>query len=407
MLVEFTVGNYLSFKERKTFSLEAAAITEFPGNIIKIGGYKLLRSGVIYGANSSGKSNFIKAFLTMQKIITSSAKYNSSSELDVTPFLLSTETENRPSFFEVLFIVNGTRYRYGFETDKNVIHSEWLYERKTKNQKLQSEKNLFVREYENIELGKNFGEGIGLEEKTRNNALFLSVVDQFNGEISKQLMQWFNQAQTFSGIQHEKEKAFTFLFLGIPTLSGRVRDFIRQLDLGFKEFEVKDEKIYTFHNLFDGGGKIIAKREFDLVSQESSGTNKLYDIAASILYGLYTGKVTVIDELDAKLHPALTMNIVKLFNCPETNVNNSQLVFATHDTNLLSHGCFRRDQIYFTEKDKYEASDLYSLVEYIEPEKGSKIRKDASFENDYISGRYGAIPFIGDFSKIISDGESS
>jgi hypothetical protein len=125
-----------------------------------------------------------------------------------------------------------------------------------------------------------------------------------------------------------------------------------------------------------------------------------------ITFCLRLGKVVVIDELDAKLHPLLTMAIVKLFNSPETNPKNAQLIFATHDTNLLNYGCFRRDQIYFTEKDRFEATDLYSLAEYKEPD-GKKVRKDRSFEKDYIEGRYGAIPFVGDFSKLITDGKQS
>ena len=128
-------------------------------------------------------------------------------------------------------------------------------------------------------------------------------------------------------------------------------------------------------------------------------------MAGHLIYGLKLGALTIIDELDAKLHPLLTMAIVKLFNSPIHNPENAQLIFATHDTNLLNYGCFRRDQIYFTEKDNFESTDLYSLVEYIEPD-GTKVRNDRSFEKDYISGRYGAIPFVGDFSKLIANGQS-
>ncbi len=129
-------------------------------------------------------------------------------------------------------------------------------------------------------------------------------------------------------------------------------------------------------------------------------------MAGNLTFGLKIGKLTIIDELDAKLHPLLTMTIVRLFNSTVHNPNNAQLIFATHDTNLLNYGCFRRDQIYFTEKNDFEATDLYSLVEYIEPN-GTKVRNDRFFEKDYIAGRYGAIPFVGDFSKLIDNGQSS
>lgn len=401
MLIEFTVGNYLSFKERKTLSMEATAIKENPENVVEIGRYKLLRSAVIYGANSSGKSNFLRAMDKMKDIIVSSATYNSTSEIDIVPFLLNTETEKQPSYFEILFLIEGIRYRYGFEVDKKTIQTEWLFESKAN-----TEKPLFYRDKDSIEVTKDFEEGRGLEQKTRENALFLSIVDQFNGPIAKKIMVWFNRQRIFSGLQHEKEKGLTLAFLMSDSLIGEIKNFLSPLNLGFDDFELRENRIVTFHNKFAKNGEVIDKYEFDLLNQESAGTNKLYDMAGNLTYGIIMGSLTLIDELDAKLHPLLTMAIVKLFNSPFHNPNNAQLIFATHDTNLLNYGGFRRDQIYFTEKDYYESSDLYSLVEYKEAD-GTKVRKDRSFEKDYIAGRYGAIPYIGDFSKLIPNGKSS
>ena len=129
--------------------------------------------------------------------------------------------------------------------------------------------------------------------------------------------------------------------------------------------------------------------------------NKLFNISGPIFDVLNEGGLLVVDELDASLHPLLTLAITKLYNSNEFNKNNAQLIFATHDTNLLNHGNYRRDQIYFVEKDQYGASDIYSLVEY--KEDGKTIRKDRSFEKDYIDGRYGAIPFIGNLSNIVKE----
>jgi AAA15 family ATPase/GTPase len=401
MLIEFTVGNFLSFKEKKTLSLEATSIKDNPENIIETGKYKLLRSAVIYGANSSGKSNLIKALNRMAKIVLSSAQNNSTSEINVVQFLLNSETEEQPSYFEILFVIDGERFRYGFEVDNKIVHKEWLFKLKMK-----TERALFFREKDAIEVTKYFEEGKGIESKTRDNALFLSVTDQFNGEISKKIMNWFSKFNNLSGLQHEDEKYLTIALLKNEALAFMIKDFLHPLNLGFQDFIFKGNKVSTIHNKFDEDGKVIDKYEFDLFEQESSGTNKLYDIAGGLTFGLKLGELTIIDELDAKLHPLLTLAIVKLFNSPTHNPNNAQLIFATHDTNLLGYGCFRRDQIYFTEKNKYEETDLYSLVEYIEPN-GSKVRNDRSFEKDYISGRYGAIPFVGDFSKLISNGQSS
>lgn len=405
MLIEFTTGNYLSFKDRKTLSLEATGIKDNPDNTIDVGKYKILRSAVIYGANSSGKSNFIKAFEKMIDMVRSSVQNNSTSDINIKPFLLSTETENEPSYFEILFLVDNIRYRYGFEADNKIVHSEWLFECKTN-----TEKNLFFRDKDLIEVTDGFEEGKGIEEKTRENALFLSIVDQFNGTISKKIMKWFNKPTIASGLDHSRH--ITSHFLQDKEDHFSIKNFLIQLNLGFDDFGIiettdkKIPKVVTYHNKFDANGNLVGKQEFDLVEQESSGTNKLYDLAAHITFGLKLGMITIIDELDAKLHPLLTMAIVKLFNSPIHNPENAQLIFATHDTNLLNYGCFRRDQIFFTEKNSFEATDLYSLVEYIESD-GKKVRNDRSFEKDYIAGRYGAIPFVGDFSKLIKDGSST
>ena len=427
MLLEFSVGNYLSFRERKTLNLIASSISDYKeSNTITSERYTLLKGAVIYGANASGKSNFIRAMSTMKRIVMFSFNQSSTKELGIIPFLLNTETENKPSFFEILFEVLGTRYRYGFEiTDKKVV-GEWLYESK-KN----AEKFLFLREGDGIEVSPSYKEAENLESKTRDNALFLSVIDQFNGVIAKKIMNWFNNFITISGLTHEEYELVTFKMLRKKNTAKTIGDFYDQLDLGFDgisfnkekfnpesipkdipealvKFLVKDMdgafqfKINTLHKKYNKENKKVSDVEFDMRSQESAGTNKVFNISGSIFDVLQDGGVLVIDELDSSLHPLLTLAITKLFNSEKANSKNAQLIITTHDTNLFSYGKYRRDQIYFVEKDKYGASDLYSLVEYRE-EDGTKVRKDRSFENDYIQGRYGAIPFIGDISKILKE----
>jgi AAA15 family ATPase/GTPase len=426
MIIEFTVGNFLSFKEKKTLSLKATSITEYKESTFTIGKNKLLKSVVLYGANSSGKSNLIKAMSIMKLIVMTSVEKSSISKNEVIPFLLNTETENQPSFFEVVFLIGKTRYRYGFELDSEIIHGEWLFELKGK-----KEIPLFIREKDGIGITENFEEGDGLESKTRDNALFLSVTDQFNGVVSGKIIKWFNNWATISGLRHENYRGVTFSLLEKKSSKAKLLDFFKDLDLGFNEIKLRKEKfkkhllpndlpseiledivsdlqgktiahIETVHKKFDNKGECIGKVNFDLRERESSGTNKVIDISGPIFNTLIDGGILVIDELDAKLHPLMTAAITNLFNSPEYNLKNAQLIFATHDTNLLSYGHFRRDQIYFLEKDKYEATDLYSLIEY--KEDNTKIRKDRSFEKDYITGRYGAIPFIGNFDKLLTNG---
>jgi len=237
MLVEFTVGNYLSFKERKTLSLVATSIKEHKDtNIIHSGRVNLLKGAVVYGANASGKSNLIKAMSNMRRLVLKSVELSSASELKVTPFLLNTYTEDAPSSFEVVFMIGEIRYRYGFEANNSAIFSEWLFE-----QRKNSEKPLFVRDKDGIEIWPGFPEGQGLEEKTRDNALFLSVVDQFNGALARRIMQWFNNFTAISGLSHEQYKMVTFKMLEEPEIKPLLQDFFNNLDLGFDDVEVTKE----------------------------------------------------------------------------------------------------------------------------------------------------------------------
>ena len=432
MLLEFTVGNFLSFKEKKTLSLYATAIKEFADtNVIAINNYYLLKGAVIYGANSSGKSNLIKAMSTICRLVLQSFEQSSTAELNIAPFLLNTSSEQKPSLFEVLFLLNGIRYRYGFEVDNVSVKSEWLFEARK-----QTEKPLFIRENDGIEVMKSFAEGKDLEEKTRDNALFLAVVDQFNGKTAKAIMNWFSNFITISGLSHERYMGVTFSLLENVATAIALQNFFNQTDLGFdavklnrKEFDAarlpKDmpESIMqeismklqgktmvdaiTLHKKYNDKNKVVGAVEFDMDRQESVGTNKIFNMSGPIFDVLRDGGILVVDELDASLHPLLTLAITKLFNSGEHNPKNAQLIFATHDTNLLSYGNYRRDQIYFVEKDKFGASDLYSLVEYKEEGDTKTVRKDRSYEKDYIQGRYGAIPFIGNLSNIIQNGKKN
>ena len=398
MLINFTVGNYRSFKEQKTLSMEATAITELKERLIIKGKHKLLPSAVIYGANSSGKSNLIKAMREFIRLVKGSSKLNSNDILDIIPFLLCDESENQPSYFEIELFIENDIYRYGFEVDNKRVCGEWLFEKKEGKIK---EKCLFIRTLEGIGVEKGFEEGSGLEDKTRDNALFLSIVDSFNGTIAKKIVYAISTVLIISGINHDPLFLYTnFACDNANNFKEEILDLIKKFDLGFDNFDVpKDEelankiKAYTFHNKYDNEGNFIEKKQFNMLEHESSGTNKLFDLVAIIFTILEVGAILVVDELDAKLHPILTRRIIDLFNDKETNPNNAQLIFATHDTNLLNTKTFRRDQIWFTEKNSKEASDLYSLVEFKESD-GTKIRKDSSLEKNYINGRYGAIPFI-------------
>jgi len=419
MIVEFTVGNFLSFNEKRTLSFEARGVSELKDHFFTVEKQKLLRSVVLYGANSSGKSNLIKALGKMKSCVMSSVKLNETDELDYAPFLLSSVSENQPTFFEMVFISKNQKFRYGFEYNATEIVSEWLFEvKKTK------ETPLFIRTEEGISVFDDFQEGKNKEEATNNNRLFISLVGQLGGTVSKQILEWFSDCSVISGTNHLRyeEYSMKMFYKQLPGYSESMQLF-QDLKLGFKnveiiEFEFNPEKhlakdipdeikeeilkrysgkrgieLKIVHNKYNGKGEIIDIISWDKDQYESEGTKKIIDLSGPLFNTLLNGKVLIVDELDAKLHPLITMHIIKLFNSPETNPNNAQLLFATHDTNLLSTEIFRRDQIWFTEKDEIEQTDLYSLDDFVFAD-GTKVRKDANLEKNYIAGRYGAIPNI-------------
>ena len=237
MIIEFSVGNFLSFNAKKTLSLEATNITEYKESTFSARKYKLLKSAVLYGANSSGKSNLIKAMSTMKRIVLTSMEKSSTSRFKITPFLLSTISEKQPSHFEVVFIINNSRFRYGFEIDDSQIHGEWLF-------KLIGNKEipLFIREMNGIGVSDEFEEAYDLESKTRDNALFLSVVDQFNGEIAGKIIKWFHDWSTISGLSHDNYRGITFSLLEKERSKKQLLKFFNDLDLGFDELRLRKEK---------------------------------------------------------------------------------------------------------------------------------------------------------------------
>ncbi len=390
-------------------------------NIIKLGNNRVLKSAVIYGANSSGKSNIVKSLSRMKRIILTSVKLNDDDELDYEPFLLSRESE-KPSHFEVVFIHNKHKYRYGFQLNLKAITTEWLY-RTTLAGKNETE--LFYRELNRIECDeKLFAEGLGKAEIINANRLLISLCAQLGGKESKRVVSWFQQkVNVISGITTDGYANYSKLMFH-NQLSGydKAKNFFGKLQLGFSDLECietefdssllpddmpqdmkerlakslaskKQIELYSLHNVYDAEGNVVKQIPMDIDSIESEGTKKLIELSGPIFDTLDEGKVLVIDELDAKLHPHISHHIIGLFNNPETNPNGAQLIFTTHDTHLLSSRLFRRDQIWFTEKDRKEQTDLYNMMDIVLPD-GSKPRNDANYEKNYIAGRYGAVPYI-------------
>ena len=436
MLIEFTVGNYRSFKDPQTLSMVATGAVAKDkrldtDNVFETDGVRLLKSAALYGANSSGKSNFIKAISFARRFVT---RFRAGLESDVNepirvePFLLDAATAKQPSFFEAIFFARDRQYRYGFKATQERVLSEWLYHVPEKRESM-----LFTRNNSEYAFQGAFKEeGAGLENRTRENRLFLSVVAEFNGSIARTVLDWFSNLRINSGLS-APNRFLTERMLDTnhasPELRAKVLELLRGLQLDFDDVIVErqpsgvpgavvdnprlpvdsndDESLQqparrafldgrmltrTIHHMNDSNEVV----HFELDRQESDGTQRVYALAGQLVDVLARGSVMIVDEMDARLHPILTRNMVQLFNTRETNPKNAQLIYTTHDTNLLTNRLFRRDQVWFVEKDQQQASKLYSLVEF----KG--VRNDASFEKDYILGRYGAIPFLGNLRDVLS-----
>lgn len=406
MLLNFTIENYRSFFEKKTVSLQSQKLSEeAKENVTQAFSYNILKTLAVYGANSSGKSNLISAMQAMKLCVLSSVRLNPNDMLQYEPFLLLKDN-NKPTMFEVSFLKGNWCYRYGFSYTQTEIVDEWLFRRTTNRSK---EQVLFIRNKEGIAFDdKKFPEGIGLESKTNNNRLFLSLCAQLGGEISNQVISWFEiDFNVASGLNNQVYREFSKMqFHTRRNASTEAMRFFKTLQLGFNGISTHEEKtiisndmsayhieIESVHNLYDKKGNACGQINFPFDEKESSGTRKLFDMSGPIFDTLGKGSVLVIDELDAKMHPLISQQIIRLFNSTTSNPHNAQLIFTTHDTHLLSTKMLRRDQIWFTEKNDVEQTDLYCLTDIVLPD-GTKPRNDANYEKNYIAGRYGAIPYI-------------
>lgn len=430
MLLQFSIKNFKTFKDKATLSLIASNYdkdTREDENIYfdKISGFRLLKSAVIYGANASGKSKLIEALTFMRYFVLNSSKDSQKGEnINVQPFLLSTETENEASEFEIIFLYENVLYRYGFEASKEQILAEWLYSKpKTK------EIELFYRDGNNFNVHpRNFTKGgtVAKEGFVRDNALLISVAAQFNEKTAITILDWFKRLKTLSGLNESGYQGFTMGKTQDPKHKTKILELIKAADLSIQDIqpqkldadklpkglskelrekierEINEEKkefisdILTTHKKYNADKKHIENINFSLDEDESSGTVKFFALTGPILDVLENGYSLVVDELDSKLHPNLVCKIISLFNSKEFNPKNAQLIFNTHDTNLLDSGLFRRDQIWFVDKDRFGAAKLYSLADF----KSDEVRKKEAFEDNYIKGKYGAVPFLAFFDNL-------
>jgi AAA15 family ATPase/GTPase len=395
-------------------------------NCVKKGKFSILNGAAIYGPNASGKSNLIKAIHTIQSMVFESAKAEKDSELPVTPFLFDEDTRKSPSSFEITFLVNDVRYQYGFKATKNKILEEWLYSYPVEHARL-----LFNRKYDeikqktDIKFGPSFrGEKESIKEKTQNNMLVLSIAGYWNNELLSPIYDWlaFNLRTITTGIiikqvtarmiyeENPSDKSNKYLYSSILSMLRQADFAVDSIEVKKAELDssnlakfIKEDQIEKFLNIIENEpplrislthknpitGELYTLDEKD----ESEGTKRFFELIGPWLDILSGGYTVFVDEIDKSLHPLLVRELIKVIQNSNINTNGAQLIFATHNTAFIDSDLFRRDQIWFTDRDKSGATNLYSLWDY----KKHKARIGESLQNGYLSGRYGALPIIQEF----------
>lgn len=407
-IVEFSIENYKIFKEKATFSMNSR---KNDAHTFESNGENLLRTSLIYGPNASGKTTLLEAFGQIRDSMILSANNIDDSLLPHEPFLADTDTPLKPTYFEVVFSANGTHkgiYRFSFSYLGTHIVTESLVQLA----KNGGEKMMFSRKGQSISVGDSFKDAKILVDRTRKEALFISVAAQFNIPFANSLIEALRLVSVISGIRHVSYRKFTMTsFKESATFRKKLLEYLKKADFCISDGEARDEDaeekraetsllkktinsvaLFLKHPIWNGKGEVVSHFELPLTS-ESSGTNKFVSILGPIISTLEEGNVLCVDEFDNSLHPKLTKFIVDLFESRDTNKKNAQLIATTHDTSLLSYkDDFIRDQFWFTEKNETGAAKLFSLAEF-------DLRNDTEYGKKYLEGRFGALPFIGSVDK--------
>lgn len=400
MILEFSVANYLSFKDKVTFSMIANSSKGLDDNYIMLNEKKVLKTAAIYGANASGKSNLFKILMTVVYMLKNSNNIDINGKLPLIPFKFDDDYLDKPSEFEIKFVINDIRYVYGFVADVNKIYDEYLYfypnGRETK---------IFDRTNVNDYSFPQKDEKALKEIETKNasNKFFLATATNWNFEKTKPVYEFLtNNIVTCVNLEELKAMSFNAYMENKDSLKTFAIDFLKKTDFNIEDYKISkidipkelltaipelltmNERPKAYQVLFKHKGS----KNFLSLEEESLGTQIVFAFIPFIADTLKNKKVLVIDELDKSLHPYLVQYIVEIFNDLEFNKNGSQLIFNIQDTNLLDLNILRRDQIWFTEKNKENGvSDLYPLSDF-------SVRKQENIEKGYMLGKYGAVPFI-------------
>lgn len=405
MLAQFSVENFLSIRDQAVLNLTASKHdNEHLDNMFEYDKLRCLRSAVIYGANASGKSSLLKAMTAAILLVRESQAMQVNSRLlRITPFLLDADSRSKPSSFEFVIMIEGVQYVYGFSATQEKIIDEYLYAYYSAKRSLIFERT----ETNSYKFNKaDEREFSAYKEKTMDNKLFLATSTAWNCQKTKAVFMWFAEGvDTFTDneLNNPPETLRHFKESDSPELREFTLNLLSRADINIDNYVVDAHQIDpppkplldllgmesmpgTAYNVTTGHTMPDSKNYSLDLGAESLGTQNLFFLSPFLFEAFKSGKTLFIDEMSC-LHSMLVQFLVSLFNNPDFNKHNAQLIFATHDTNLLDLKMFRRDQIYFIEKDAYGNSELYSLDNF-------SVRKSENIRMAYLLGRYGAIPNI-------------
>lgn len=420
MLLEFRVRNYRSIREEQALKLVASnGDKELAATHLAPTGLKSLphaiRSAVVYGPNASGKSTLLRALDYMRAVVAESATViQPGATYNVQPFKLDETYAKQPTEFEITFLLNGVRHQYAFAMTPQRIVSESLVVYRTSkptqwfSRRLGDDDETYEYEFSTHLTGPRKL----WQESTRSNALFLSTAAQLNSDLLSPVFRWIVESIVFLPAHAMVNHDFTTAMLGTPDGRAEIRDFLSTADISIADVQavprkgLKNQVVFQAGKLAHSGSEEVeflvpvfqhstpkGNASFEL-QDESEGTQRLYALAAPVLDVLRGGRILVVDELDSSLHTLLVRRLISMFHDPSLNKNGAQLVFTTHDTSLLDHTLFRRDQVWFTEKDSDQATRLYPLTDF-------SPRKHEAWERGYLTGRYGAVPFFRELPDIV------
>ena len=386
MLMQFTVENHRSIKNSAVISFAASKDTSFEAYLLHPDEKKaLLPALAIYGANAAGKSNVLHAMMTMKEMVVgNAAKISKGQSLPWEPFGGTKE----PTSFEMVFLFQGIRYAYGFSFDATTIYTEYLYHWPNGREAL-----IFSRENGVYEFRENINEQVTLSNRTPENKLYLVTSNDWNLPQTENAYRWFLERMI---VLMDAEPATSETVALIASGDDNKKAFILKelllADLGIADVTIKNSSskglvITTTHRVVNEDGTTGCFRLS--MEQESAGTQHFFSRIGGWLQALENGALLVVDEIEDSLHPLLTRRLIEMVQDKAINTKGAQLIFTTHDAMLLDLNFFRRDQIWFAEKnDETCATELFSLASF-SPRKGENVRKG------YLQGRFGAIPFLG------------